>query len=107
MKTACSETRQLSVESHHVPPKCVSVTSDLADVDGGHLCGADRRVTRGVGQRLARPDGQLLLLPGGHDLLGDCKRQTHRHVNRTSTDTDTALHRPDHRMTSLSLFFLY
>lgn len=50
---------------------CVCVTSDLADVDGRHLCGADRRVTRRVGERLARPDGELLLLPGGHDLLGN------------------------------------
>jgi len=52
--------------------RCARVTSHLADVDGRHLRGADRRMTRGVWQRLARPDGQLLLLPGRHDLLGNC-----------------------------------
>lgn len=45
--------------------------SYLADVHGGHLCGADGRVAGRVGERLAGPDGQLLLLPCGNNLLGD------------------------------------
>lgn len=56
--------------------KYACFSSDLANVDGRYLCGADWRVTRWVGEWLARPDGQLLLLLGGHNLLGNCN--THK-----------------------------